>query len=300
MARPNGARFARPAADPERDRVTPVERIVRDVTARGVRMRVLEAGSSAAPPLVCIHGFFVNHQSFEDVIDELAEHFFVIAPDLPGFGESEKPSPARYGYGVEAFAEAIADLMAAFGVGPAHIVGHAMGAAVAITLASRHRELVDHLVLVDPLCYRFPLPLKARIVLTPVVGAILFKQLLGRALFRAYFRDDYYGPTADIPFDRIDDHYRRFNTPSARESAYAVMNAVLDTRTVVAQLPRIAVPTLVVWGRDDKLFPASNGVRLAREIHGAKLHIMDSGHAPHEERPREFVAITTEFLEGRR
>lgn len=296
MPRPNGA----PASGAEGPRPGPFERVVRDVTARGVRMRVLEAGSRATPPVVLIHGFLVNHQSFDDVIDELAERFFVIAPDLPGFGESEKPNPARYAYGVESFSEAIADLMAAFGVGPAHVIGHAMGASVAITLAARHRELVDRMILIDALCYRFPLPLKGRLVMTPVLGGLLFKQLLGRALFRAYFRDDYYGPTAPFPLERVDDHYRRFNAPAARESAYAVMQAVLDTRTVVAQLPRIAVPTLVVWGRDDRLLAHAHGGRLAREIQGARLHIMDAGHAPHEEQPAEFVAIATEFLEGRR
>ena len=79
------------------------ERLVRDVTARGVRTRVIEAGSEDAPALVLVHGFLVSHRAFDDVIDPLAERFHVIAPDLPGFGESEKPSPARYAYGVESF-----------------------------------------------------------------------------------------------------------------------------------------------------------------------------------------------------
>src|SRR5271154_5138700 len=87
--------------------------VLRDVSARGVRTRVLEAGSDRSPALVLIHGLFTSHRSFEDLIEALAPRFHVIAPDLPGFGESEKPSPARYPYGVEAHAESIADLIAA-------------------------------------------------------------------------------------------------------------------------------------------------------------------------------------------
>lgn len=261
---------------------------------------MLEAGSESSPALVLVHDFLVSRLEFDDVIDALAERFHVIAPDLPGFGESEKPNPARYAYGIEAFSEAIADLIAAFGVGRAHVIGHSMGAAIALTLAADHPELVQRLVLEDALCYPFPMSLKTRLPLMPVIGGIVFKQLYGRALFRAHFREDIFRADAVVPIARIDRHYELFNGPSARESAHAVMRAVLDARPVVARLSRITSPTLVVWGRDDRLFPAQSAQRLAREISGAKLEIMDAGHSPHEERPAEFVALVTQFLEGRR
>jgi pimeloyl-ACP methyl ester carboxylesterase len=277
-----------------------IEHVVRDVTASGVRMRVLEAGDPGNPALVLVHDFLVSRLEFDDLIAPLAARFHVLAPDLPGFGESEKPSAARYAYGIEAFAEAIADLIAAFGVGRAHVVGHSMGAAVAITLAAEHPELVQRLVLEDALCYPFPMSFRMKLPLVPVVGGIFFKQLWGRTLFRAYFRDEIFRGDAAVPLSRIDRHYQLFNAPSARESAHAVLRAVLDARPVVARLTRITAPTLVVWGRDDRLFPAQSAQRLAREIPGARLEIMDAGHSPHEERAEEFVALVTQFLEGKR
>ena len=277
-----------------------IERGMRDITARGVRTRVLEAGQDSDPPLVLIHSFLTSHREFDDIIDPLAQRVHVIFPDLPGFGESEKPNPARYAYGIDTFAEAIADLIAALGVGRASIIGHAMGGAVGLTLAAVHAELVQRLVLVDALCYPYPRSFRARLPLMPVIGGIVFKQLYGRALFRAYFRDDVFGPGAQVPLSRIDEHYDLFNAPSARESAHAVMHAVLDTLPVIARLSRVTTPTLVVWGRDDRLFPVSLAQRFIREMSGANLEIMDSGHSPHEERPDEFVAIVTQFLEGRR
>jgi pimeloyl-ACP methyl ester carboxylesterase len=278
----------------------PFERSIRDVTARGVRTRVLEAGRESAPALVLIHGFLESHRTWDDLIDELAERFHVIAPDLPGFGESEKPNPARYAYGIESHAEAIADLIAAFGVGRASIVGHAMGGAIALTLAATHPELVQRLVVEDPLAYPVAPSFRARVALAPIVGGLIFKQLWGRSLFRSYFREELVRPGADVPLERIDWHYDCFNSPSSRESAYAVMRAVLDTRPVVARISRITAPTLVIWGRDDHLYPAANASRLARELQHAKLEIMDTGHSPHQEKPRELLALLIEFLEGKR
>jgi pimeloyl-ACP methyl ester carboxylesterase len=274
--------------------------VLRDVTARGVRTRVLEAGSDQAPALVLVHGLFTSHRSFEDLIEALSARFHVIVPDLPGFGESEKPSPARYGYGVEAHAEAIADLIAAFGVGRASVLGHAMGGAVALTLAADHRELVQRLVLEDVLAHPAPMSLKARLPLVPILGGFAFKQLYGRATFRSMFGEEMYSPGGAPPLERIDWHYDIFNTPAARESAYAVMLATRDTRSVVARLPRIAAPTLVLWGRHDRIYPVQIAHRLVREIPGARLRIMDAGHVPHEERARDFLALLVEFLEGNR
>jgi len=274
--------------------------VLRDVTARGVRTRVLEAGSDRSPALVLVHGLYASHRSFEDVIGALSARFHVIAPDLPGFGESEKPSPARYGYGVEAHAEAVADLIAAFGVGRAAVLGHAMGGAVALTLAADHGELVQRLVLEDPLAYPHPRSFRARLPLVPVVGGIVFKQLYGRAIFRSLFREEMYALGGAPPLSRIDWHYDIFNSPAARESTHAVMLATRDTRAVVARLPRIVAPTLVIWGREDRIYPVQSAHRLAREITGARLEIMDCGHVPHEERPRQLLALLTEFLEGKR
>jgi pimeloyl-ACP methyl ester carboxylesterase len=278
----------------------PPEVVVRDVGTRGIRTRVLEAGSPDAPALVLVHGLFESHLAFEEVIGDLARRFHVIAPDLPGFGESEKPIPARYSYGVEAFAEAVADLIAAFGVGRASVVGHGLGGAVALTLAAVHAELVQRLVLIDPLTYPAAATFRARLPFMPVVGGFVFKQLWGRALFRATYRDEVFPPGTPLPLARIDRHYELFNTPAARESAHAVMRSMLDTRAVIARVSRVTAPTLVVWGRDDRRYPVAMAQRLAREIRGAKLEIMETGHAPHEEKPRELARLVAQFLEGRR
>jgi pimeloyl-ACP methyl ester carboxylesterase len=275
-------------------------RIRRDVTVRGVRMRVIEAGERGAPPLLLVHGFLASHASFDEVIDRFARAFHVVAPDLVGFGESEKPSAARYAYGIDGFTESAADVLAAFGLGRASVLGHGMGGAIALTLAARHAELVARLVLVDPLCYPHPPPLRVRVPLWPVFGPILFKQLLGRGMFRARFREDVFGDKVDFPGVRVDRYYDTFNSPSGRESAYAVLRAIGDVSPIVARVGRVSCPTLVVWGRHDTIEPVGFAARLAREIRESRLHVFETGHSPHEEQPEAFAAVVREFLEGRR
>ncbi len=270
----------------------------RDVTASGVRLRVAEAGSG--PTVILIHGLFVDHRSWDLIMPELAESFRVVAPDLPGFGASEKPPPSRFPYGIEAFAEAIADLYAGLELGPAAVVGHALGGAVALTLAARHPELVSRLILIDALCYESGAGRYGELALLPFVGGLVLKQLWGRGLFRRHFQETVFGPTSSIAAPRIDRYFDAFNAPAARSSALATLRATVDTRGIVAQTPRIQAPTLVIWGRHDRVWPASLGQRLSREIRGCGFELLDSGHSPHEERPREIVRIVRRFLSDER
>ncbi len=276
------------------------DRAVRDVNARGVRTRAVTAGNPKKPTLLLIHDFLVSHLDWDEVIGPLAENFYVVAPDLPGFGESEKPDPARYTYTIEALSEAVVDVIAALGVGRASLVGHGLGAAIAITIAAEHAELVQRVVLEDALCYPPSRKIAPQLSLVPLFGGVFFKQFYSRAMFRSYFQRTWFGPKSHVPLARIDRYYELLSTPNARESAHAVMHAMFETRPVIARLGRIQAPVLVVWGHDDKLMPVQHGQRLAHEITGAMLQIMDSGHAPHEEATSLFVEHVTQFLMGRR
>jgi pimeloyl-ACP methyl ester carboxylesterase len=267
---------------------------VRDVTASGVRLRVVERGTG--PKLLLLHSLFMDHSTWDAVAHELARDYCVIAPDLPGYGESEKPAPSRFAYDIDAFTSAIADLYAALSLGRAAVLGHGLGGAIALTLAARHPELVSELVVVDALAEGAKPWLYGRLAHLPVAGSFVFKQLLGRGLFGAYFRELFLADASRISSARLDNYYESFNTPAARGSVLATLRATVDARPVAAQTSRIQKPTLVVWGRNDRLLPAAVGQRLAREIRGARFELLDAGHAPQEERPQELADAVRRFL----
>jgi len=269
----------------------------RDVTASGVRVRVTERGEGAH--VVLLHGLFVDGTSWDQVGAELARDFHVVVPDLPGFGASEKPSPTRFPYGVDAFVESVADLYAGLALGRAAVVGHGLGGAVALSLAARHPELVARLVLIDALCGPIRPGLHGRMALLPLLGGFVLKQLWSRSVFRSFFRERMLSPGANVGNDRIDAYYEAFSAPEARGSALATLRSISDTRPLAAQTVRIKAPTLVVWGRQDRIVSASFGQRLAREIRGAGFELLYAGHSPHEEQPERVAGIVSRFLRGR-
>jgi pimeloyl-ACP methyl ester carboxylesterase len=273
-------------------------RIHRDLKANGVRLRVVEQGDG--PSLVLLHGLFMDHTTWGAVGDLLGREYRVVAPDFPGFGQSEKPPQSRFPYGINAFADAVVDLYAGLELGRAVLVGHALGGAVAITLAARHPELISRLVLIDAQCYSADLDFASRVALAPLIGGFAFKQLWGKAAFKAHFRDSYLSRDARIPSARVDHYYDLFNTPAARASALATLRATRDTRAVVANIARISTPTLVMWGREDTLYPAAFGHRMSREIPDAGFQLLGAGHAPQEEQPEAVAEAIERFCRAPR
>lgn len=276
------------------ERRDPRQPTTRDVAARGARIRFVEMGEG--PPLVLVHDYLASRVAWDDVLPALSARFHVIAPDLPGFGESEKPPPGRYRYDFDSFCESLADLIAAVGLGRVSLCGHAMGGAVALTLAATYAHVVDKLVLVNPLVYPPRPDALSRIAGVPVIGPLFFKQLYGRSLFRSRFLGDGHAADNGLAARRVDHLFDLFDVPAAREAAYATIRAMLDTRPLTASVPRVKSPTLVAWGRGHRAAPVELGRRLARELGGARFEVFDCGRSPAEECPEAFASVVTSFL----
>jgi pimeloyl-ACP methyl ester carboxylesterase len=258
---------------------------LRDLAARGARIRFAIVGEGA--PLVLVHDVLACRSMWDEVLPALGARSKVIAPDLPGFGDSEKPQPSKYAYGPETFAESLVDLIASLDLGRVSLCGHGLGASIALTLAARHASLVDRVVLVSPAVFAPPRTALVRVGGLPVVGPLLFKQLAGRTLFRRHF-----GVAA--PGARVAELYESFNTPAAREAAHATLAQMRDPRPVAARLGAVRAPVLVVGGREDRAF-AISGRKLAKEL-SARYEVLECGPSPAEEVPDDFVRVVTTFL----
>jgi pimeloyl-ACP methyl ester carboxylesterase len=272
--------------------------LYRDVTASGVRVRVAESGSG--PTLLLLHGLFLDNSTWTGLRTALSARYRVVAPDLPGFGASEKPHPSRFPYTVESCAELVADLYAGLELGRATLVGHCWGGAVAVTLATRHPELVSELVLIGALVEPPRLGAYGWLGLVPVIGGVVLRQLWNRSVFTAFFREQILATPGALKTATIHAYYEAFNEPAARTSVHETLRRGLDVRPLAARATSLRLPTLVAWGSADRVIPVEAGRRLARSIKDSRFELLDAGHAPQEERPDELADVMTRFLAERR
>src|SRR5690606_25645190 len=141
------------------------------------------------------------------------------------------PSPQRYDYGVQSFADAIADLFGGHQLARAHLLGHGVGGTVAIRLAAGHPELVRRLALIAPLAPPEGAPLAPRSLLAPVVGGLLLLQLLGNSRFSRIDRDKVHGGVEPADLNAC---CAALAPPAARSALLSTLRSSQDSRRVVA------------------------------------------------------------------
>ncbi|HZR05879.1 MAG TPA: alpha/beta hydrolase [Candidatus Udaeobacter sp.] len=255
------------------------------VTVFGAKIHYVEAGSGA--PLILIHGLADNAAIWDSIIPPLATRFRVIALDQIGFGRSDKP---MLNYRISTFVDFLDGFMTELKIRRASLVGNSLGGWIAAAFALARPERVERLVLSDAAGY-----------------AALAKTMDPRALraLRLASREDilYLGPLTfhDKRFYQdVDLAFRERVTAGDSYTVGQVVDSIIRGDDVLDnRLHAIKQPTLVLWGRDDKLVPLTFGERFHQELANSRLRIIENcGHMPQVECPREFAAAVLQFLSG--
>ena len=268
----------------------------RFVHAAGVRLHYHEAGEG--PVLLCIHGGAPGAYgwgNFGRNVPELAKHFRVLVVDLPGYGKSEKPeiTGGRYGF----YARTFAAMLKVLDIERAHVVGMATGGAAAIVMAVEQPDLVDRLVLVSSaggLPLFTPMPSEGQKVIQSYYGG----DGPSPAKMRAYLELMMYDSAA-VTDDLVRERYEASIEPEfmtrAPEGHGAANGPVAEP--VWRDLDRIAAPTLVVWGRDNRVQGYDNALFMLGRIPDVQVHIFGrTGLWVPFERPAQFTRLLTGFL----
>ena len=276
------------------------------VLANGIRQHYLDAGEGA--PVILLHGFPETSFAWRHQIPELAAHYRVIAPDLRGYGETEKP---YHGYDKRTMALDILELMRALGLSKVALVGHDRGARVATRFAKDHPQAIDRLVVMD----NVPTRIVAREFNARIARAywfLIFHQIpdLPEALIagrediwlRTFFSDWTYNPYA-ISGEDFEVCVRAYKAPGAVRGAMADYRANaedVEQDTADAHV-KIACPTLSLWGADfyavGKMFDmATVWAEMAVDLRTCA--IPQCGHLPPEEQPDVVNKLLLEFLSG--
>lgn len=252
------------------------------VQAGPYRLRYLEAGSG--PPLLLVHGLGSSAmQDWGRLAAPLGRRFHVYAPDLPGFGESERPAAADYSIPMQV--EAVRAFMEAKGVRRARVAGISMGGWIVSRLAGEHPEMVERLVVVDAAGMRPERPDIPAEVLLP-------RDEEGVRRLVAAVRHNAPVPPSFVARDILSRRLREeWITRRALESMRDGGDWLNGT------LGRADMPVLVVWGKQDALIPVAYGAGLAAEFPRAELVVLDGcGHVPMADCPEAFDRAMIPFL----
>jgi pimeloyl-ACP methyl ester carboxylesterase len=268
----------------------------RTIVTRRVRLSTLEAG--LGPPVIAIHGLGATKGSFLFTVAALAGRFRVIAVDLPGFGDSDKPIGAAYD--APFFADAMIDLLDALELDRAALIGNSLGGRVALEAAFRAPERVDRVALLAPsLAWRRPrrwAPL-LRLV-RPELGLV---QLAPRAVVQAIVQRLIPGADQGWTAAGVDEFLRSYVTPAGRAAFYAAarqiyLEAPHGDAGFWTRLSGLQPDALFIWGRRDTLVPIAFERHVADALPRARHVELDCGHVPQMERPKETHTALAAFL----
>jgi pimeloyl-ACP methyl ester carboxylesterase len=270
------------------------------VSVHGRTVSYLTAGEG--PLLLLVHGMAGTARNWDAVIEPLALHNTVVAPDFPGHGESE---PGGGDYSLGSLASGLRDLMIALGHERATLVGHSLGGGVALQFAYQFPELVERLVLVSSGGLGPEVGMVLRAAALP--GADLFlRATAGPGAMAASWVTGALGriglrPNADLA--EVGRAYATLSDADSRKAFLSTLHAVVDTDGQrVAALDRLYLaedlPLLIVWGERDPIIPVAHGRAAHAQLPGSRLEVFpDVGHIPQLENPGRFAAVLQRFLD---
>lgn len=274
---------------------------LQQVTIHGHDVGYRRAGPADAETILLIHGLAGSSKTWDSVLDDLTEHYDVIAPDLLGHGESAKP---RGDYSLGAFASGLRDFLTVVDVDRVTVVGHSFGGGVAMQLAYQHPAFIDRLVLVgsgglgrevSPLLRMLALPGAEYLMPIGIPRPIVDRASdVGRFLGRRNIRSE-----------RLGEFWRAYSSLAGAENRRAfvkTMRGVIEPggQTVDARdrlYLAARVPIMIVWGDRDGVIPVKHAYEAHELIENSRLEILEGvGHFPHVEAPETFAASLRDFM----
>ncbi|MEO1014841.1 MAG: alpha/beta hydrolase [Pseudomonadota bacterium] len=270
--------------------MTPADRYI---NVGGARVRVREEGPANAPVMILLHGFIYSLETWDAWAASFSEDYRVIRFDLAGHGLTGPDPQERYA--PEERAAFIGDVMDAIDVERAIVAGNSLGGLAAWRFAAAAPDRVSALILLAPGAYptngvsdtpaEVPAAMKLFLRTAPEAGAV--------ATLESVFADDAYATPERA--QRLRDLMRR------RGNGEALVKSIEEFTLPdpSADLARITAPTLILWGAEDAVLPASDGERLAAAIPNARLIVYDGvGHVPQEEAAARSAADARAFLDS--
>ncbi len=255
------------------------------IKVNGYNIRFLENGAKKSRHILLLHGLGASAERWSKVMPILSKHFHVVAPDLIGFGYSDKPLVS---YAIPFFVDFVKSFADVFGIKSLNLIGGSLGGHIAAEFAIQNNDVVEKLVLGTPA----GIMKETTPTLTKYVAAAMyptydnakdaFKEMVGsKGLDETYTLD----------------FVKRMRLPNSKYAFLSSLMGIKAAPNLENRLYQIKAPTLVVWGEKDTLIPLDFAEQFHKGIKGSRLVIMnDCGHTPYFEEPDKFCDLVLEFL----
>jgi pimeloyl-ACP methyl ester carboxylesterase len=235
-------------------------------------------------PLIIVHGGGDGANAWMRNIAVLSRKYKIYVPDMPGFGMSQ---PLINGYSMYHMVEFINSFAQAMGLSKFYLMGHSLGGGIALHYTLKFPEKIRKLVLVSSLCLGSEIAWWVRMASSPVIC-----KSLGRAAISLFqgikYIAKFFGPWNIVqPVSK-----------TSIQIGSCISTLTEQTVVLLSQLPKIMVPTLVMWGAKDPIVPFAQAYAAAELIPNCQVKVFENaGHSVYREKLREFSNILAEFLD---
>lgn len=251
-------------------------------------------------PIIFLHGLGGSLYTWRHLVKPLASHYRLILFDLKGAGESPKPYDGKYSMFDQA--ELIYRFILQNDLHKVTLVGHSFGGGVALLLALKLTQQdparLSRLILIDTIAYPQKLPGVVRMLRMPVLGWLGLHLIPDKTKVRDLMETLYYDDSK-INWEDVLAYAAPLASPGAKYAFQQTARQILPDHIdeITGMYPQIEVPTLIMWGREDKIIPLENGARLHQAIRNSQLIVIERcGHDPPDEQPEKVREIMQKFL----
>ena len=265
-----------------------------------VRLFYEEKGQGS--PVLLIHGFGASTYTWRHIGPELARNHRVIAVDLKGFGQSDKPFDEHYS--VFDQADLLAQLIVDLNLRDLTVVGHSFGGGVALVLAldddQRIKGRITKLVLLDTIAYPQDIPVFFRMLDMPLFSHLGVRMVPPALQTRIALRIAYLD-NSKIDDEEVETYAAPLRTAAGKHAIIHSARQIMPEglAEISERYKSIELPTLIAWCDHDRIVPLDVGLKLRRTLPNASLRIVEGcGHMPQEEQPEATLGLIQGFLGG--
>lgn len=276
----------------------------RNVTVNGVNVFYREAGDVNKPTILLLHGYPTSSHMFRNLITDLSVHYHVLAPDYPGFGRSEQPPMKDFEYTFATMANIVEGFLKEVGVEKYSLYLMDYGAPIGFRIASKYPERVESLIIQNGNAYEeglrdFWIPIKKYWNEYTIENGKPLEGFHSPAGLKWQYTHGVQD-TLSISPDNWNLDLQHLTRPENDKIQLAMF---YDYRTNVPLYPEWQQyfrdhqpPTLIVWGKNDYIFPAEGAYPYKRDLQQVEFHLLDTGHFALEEKGEEIGIYILNFL----